>query len=74
VTIAAARIVIRGRTSKARNVAGRFQVVVDLRGLPKGRFKVLIVVRTRSGLTLRGARRYRTCTPRHLSAHNNGPL
>jgi Tol biopolymer transport system component len=74
VTIASARITVRARTTKARKVAGRFQVVVDLRGLPKGRFKILIVVQTRSGLTLRGARRYRTCTSRHLSAHNNGPL
>jgi Tol biopolymer transport system component len=74
VTIASARITVHARTTKARKVAGRFQVLVDLRGLPKGRFKVLIVVKTRSGLTLRGARRYRTCTSRHLSAHNNGPL
>jgi Tol biopolymer transport system component len=74
VTIASARLTVHGRTTKARRVAGRFQVIVDLRGLPKGRFSVLIVVRTRSGLTLRGTRRYRTCTARHLSAHNHGPL
>jgi WD40-like Beta Propeller Repeat len=74
VTISTARVTVHGRTTKARKVAGRFQVIVDLRGLPKGRFKVLIVVTTRSGLTLRGARRYRTCAARHLSAHNNGPL
>jgi hypothetical protein len=35
--------------------------IVDLRGLPKGRFTVRITALTRSGRTIRGTRKYRTC-------------
>jgi hypothetical protein len=35
---------------------------VDLRGLPKGKFKVRITALTRSGGTIRGTRTYRTCS------------
>ena len=37
--------------------------VVDLRGLPRGRYAVTILATTRSGRRLRLMRRYRTCTP-----------
>ncbi|MTD46680.1 choice-of-anchor D domain-containing protein [Conexibacter sp. W3-3-2] len=37
---------------------------IDLRGLPKGRFTVRIVVRFTDGTTLRDSRQYRTCTPK----------
>ena len=40
---------------------------VNLRGLPKGTFKVRIVVLTTSGDTLRGTRKYRTCTKKRKS-------
>jgi hypothetical protein len=42
----------------------RHAAVVDLRGLPKGRFTVRIVVTGTDGRVLRGSRRYRTCTPK----------
>ena len=35
--------------------------IVDLRGLPKGRFAVRITALTTTGKTLRGTRHYRTC-------------
>jgi hypothetical protein len=38
--------------------------IVDLRGLPKGRFTVRITALTRSGRTIRGTRKYRTCSGR----------
>ena len=44
--------VVRGR---------RLRAVVDLRGLPRGRFRVRITVTTRAGRTLAASRRYRTC-------------
>ncbi len=34
---------------------------VDLRGLPKGRYRVTIVMKTASGKIIQGVRRYRTC-------------
>lgn len=51
---------------RARVLRGaRLRSTVDLRGLPPGRFTVLIVARTRHGRTLRSVRAYRTCRPRH---------
>ena len=43
---------------------GRGTAVVNLRGLPRGRFQVRVVVRTTGGRTLRSSRSYRTCTPK----------
>ena len=40
---------------------------VNLRGLPRGKFKVRIVVLTSEGKTLRGTRTYRTCTKKRKS-------
>jgi hypothetical protein len=57
------KVFVNGR--QVRVVKGsRLRAPVDLRGLPKGRFTVKIEVRTKSGETLRGTRRYRTCVPR----------
>ncbi len=48
-----------------RTVRGkRITAKVDLRGLPKGRFKVKIVVTTVDGRKVTGTRRYRTCVPK----------
>ena len=41
----------------------RLRATVNLRGLPKGTFRVLITVKTKKGRTLRSARTYRTCRP-----------
>ncbi|MBJ7519090.1 MAG: hypothetical protein JHC84_05280 [Solirubrobacteraceae bacterium] len=35
--------------------------IVDLRGLPKGTFKVRITALLATGRTIKGARTYRTC-------------
>lgn len=40
---------------------GRLRSVVDLRGLPRGRYTLKIVARTHRGRTISGSRRYRTC-------------
>jgi hypothetical protein len=48
--------------SKVRDTAA-----VDLRGLPKGRFKVAIAVTLRSGKVVRTTRRYHTCVARSKS-------
>jgi hypothetical protein len=50
--------VIRGKRLKAQIV---------LRGLPKGRFRVDITVRTKSGKRIQSTRHYRTCTPKRRS-------
>ena len=47
--------VLRGR---------RLRAPVDLRGLPRGRFKVTIKAVTRSGKRVTATRRYRTCVKR----------
>jgi len=39
--------------------------IVDLRGLPKGRFTVKITVVTADGRKLTSTRRYHTCVPKH---------
>jgi hypothetical protein len=55
-------VFVNGKRVKA--VRGeRLTARVDLRGLPKGRYKVKIVAKTVLGRTMRGTRRYRTCTP-----------
>jgi hypothetical protein len=38
--------------------------IVDLRGLPRGRFAVRITALTTTGRTIRGTRHYRTCRGR----------
>jgi hypothetical protein len=56
------RVLTRKVFGKKRKVAG-----VNLRGLPKGTFKVRIVVLTTEGTTLRHTRKYRTCTKKRKS-------
>jgi uncharacterized repeat protein (TIGR01451 family) len=58
-----ATIGIKGQT--ARIVTGRaLGLPIDLRGLPKGRFTVVVTVTTKTGQRMVGRRRYRTCVPR----------
>lgn len=42
----------------------RLRSTVDLRTLPKGRFRVEVRLRLASGRTLKDSRRYRTCVPK----------
>jgi len=61
--IRSAEVRVNGR--RVRVVRGpRLRARVDLRGLPKGTFRVVITVRTVRGRTLRSARSYHTCAPR----------
>ena len=59
-----ATIYVNGK--KRRTLRGRRlrRSRVDLLGLPKGRFTVTIVARTKKGKKLRQVRRYRTCAKR----------
>ncbi len=56
------RVLTRKVFERKRKVAN-----VNLRGLPRGTFKVRIVVLTSEGKTLRGTRTYRTCTKKRKS-------
>lgn len=62
-------IFVNGR--RVRVVRGRrARTVINLRGLPRGRFRVDITVRTRSGKRISTTRRYRTCTPKRRRARS----
>ena len=58
------RIRFNGRrvAVKRRRSDGRLVAVIDLRGLPKGTYRVVITVRLRDGRRARWVRSYRTCT------------
>jgi hypothetical protein len=61
--VASATVFVNRRS--VRVVRGRrLTAPVDLRGLPRGRFTVRIVLRTAAGQQIAGSRRYRTCTPK----------
>jgi hypothetical protein len=53
-------LTVRGKVLTRRRLSAR----VDLRGLPKGQFRVGITAVTKSLRTIRGARMYRTCEPK----------
>jgi plastocyanin len=65
VDIKSARVVVNGRrvTAVKRSVAGRSRQTadVDLRGLPRGVYRVRVSALTTTGKVLRGIRTYRTC-------------
>jgi hypothetical protein len=64
--LVSALVRVNGR--QVRAVRGRrLTAAVDLRGLPRGRFRVSITVRTSAGRRITAARRYRTCTPKRRS-------
>ena len=59
----AVTVLVNGKRVKVlRGV--RDTATVDLRGLPKGRFKVQIAVTLKSGKVVRSTRQYRTCAPK----------
>ncbi len=62
-----ARVTVAGRRMKVRRRGGRLTAIVDLRGLPRGRYRVAIRGVTRRGRRVRATRRYRTCSP-HATA------
>ena len=65
--LVSARVYVNRR--RVRTIRGRrLRAPVDLRGLPRGRFTVRIVGRTRSGRRVVARRAYRTCVPRRDSS------
>jgi hypothetical protein len=57
-----ARVIVNGKRIRARH-GKRWTATVDLRTMPKRRFKVDITVWTASGKRFHEVRRYWTCTP-----------
>ena len=45
--------------------------VVDLRGIRKGRVAVKITIRTKQGRTIKGTRRYHTCSHKAGKVHRH---
>ncbi|HEX8206240.1 MAG TPA: hypothetical protein VF587_09300, partial [Solirubrobacteraceae bacterium] len=60
--IKVARVYVNGKRVKVLR-GRRLRARVDLRGLPKGRYTVRVVVITTRGKRIVERRRYRTCTP-----------
>jgi len=59
------RATVKLNGKRFKTVKGkRLTAAVDLRGLPKGRFKVAIEIRTADGRRVTATRRYRTCAPK----------
>ena len=69
---ASAQVFLNGRQVATRRGA-RVTAPINLRGLPKGRYTVRIVVVTTTGEVITGTRRYRTCTKKRRSGRP-GPL
>jgi hypothetical protein len=71
IKIQTALVFVNGKRVRvlSRKVLGRKRKVstVNLRGLPRGTFKVRIVVLTTEGTTLRHTRKYRTCAKKRKS-------
>lgn len=63
IDIRRATVKVNGKLVATRK-GKRVTAPVDLRGLPKGRFKVAIRVTTTTGRVIKGTRKYRTCVPR----------
>jgi ABC-2 type transport system ATP-binding protein len=61
--IKSATVSVNGKRVKVLT-GKRLTAKINLRGLPKGTARVMVVVRTAKGRTLRSARTYRTCTAR----------
>ncbi len=62
-TAKSARVVVDGKQVKVLR-GSRLTAPVDLRTLPRGRFKVEITISLADGRTIRDSRRYRTCAPK----------
>jgi hypothetical protein len=64
--VVSADVRVNGKSAGVRK-GKRLRSTVDLRNLPKGRFSVQIVLKLKSGKTLKATRRYRTCAPKRRS-------
>ena len=67
-----ANVFLNGRQVVTRR-GSRITAPINLRGLPRGRYRVRIVVVTTTGEVIAGTRRYRTCT-RKRRGGRPGPL
>lgn len=56
-------VTLNGRPATFRT-QGRTRLLVDLRGLPRSRYRIRIAARLADGSTLVDPRRYRTCAPK----------
>jgi streptogramin lyase len=63
-TVVEAQVSVNGKKVAVRR-GKRLRSTVDLRKLPKGRFKVEVVLKLADGRKVRDSRRYRTCVPKH---------
>jgi hypothetical protein len=61
--LVSARATIGRRRMKVVRRRGKLVIRVDLRGLPKGRYRLRVVARTSRRRTVRQSRTYRTCRP-----------
>jgi hypothetical protein len=66
--------VFLNRRSVATRRGSRTTAPINLRGLPKGRYTVRIVVVTTRGEVIAGTRKYRTCTKKQRRRGRPGPL
>ena len=55
------RVTRNGKQIPVRFTGGRWRSVIDLRGLPRGRYTFKIVAHTVRGRRISGSRKYRTC-------------
>ncbi|MBJ7469744.1 MAG: hypothetical protein JHD16_00500 [Solirubrobacteraceae bacterium] len=69
VRITAVNMTVGGRRAPV-SVSERRRGVVNLRGLPRGRFVVRARLRLANGQTIIDTRRYRTCSPKRISKQN----
>lgn len=69
VRITAVNMTVGGRRAPVSG-SERRRGVVNLRGLPRGRFVVRARLRLANGQTIIDTRRYRTCSPKHISKQN----
>ena len=65
-TVASAEVQVNGKRVAVRRGA-RLRSVVNLTKLPKGRFRVQIIMRLADGRTVKGTRTYRTCAVKRRS-------
>jgi CSLREA domain-containing protein len=63
VAVKEARVLVNGKRAAVRT-GKRLTSTVDLKGLPKGRFTIKIVITLADGRKVQGSRKYRTCAPR----------
>jgi hypothetical protein len=66
--VVSAVVRIKGRKPVRVRGGRRTTAPVDLRGLPKGKFKVRVRVRASNGRTYKSSRTYRTCAPKSKKA------